>query len=213
MTQKITSIKLQKKNPNRVNIYLDDEYAFGISKIVARGLRINEELTTEKIEQLLVKDSQEIAYQKALHFLSYRPRSEEEIRKNLRKHNISDEVIQTVIERLQRSKLVDDNEFAKSWVNNRKAFHPRSQRVLRMELRQKGISEHIIEQSIKEVNDEEMAYRLAQKQSRKYLKLDWFVFRKKLSAYLARRGFNYGIISPIVKQIYEDLVINAHENL
>ena len=211
MAQKITAIKLQKKNPNRVNIYLDEEFGFGLSKIIAARLSIGQELTQEEIQDLLNQDEKEVAYQRALHFLSFRIRSEKEVRDNLTKHGTSPQAITSVIERLKELKLINDFGFAKSWVENRNTFHPRSKLALSVELRQKGISEEIIQHVVSQINDEEMAYQLAQKQSRKYIHEDWPVFRKKLTAYLARKGFNYGTISPIVQKVWTETYQNNHE--
>ena len=83
MAKKITALKLQKRNKDRVNVYLDDEFAFGLSRIVAAWLRTGQELTEEKIAELQAQDNVEVALQRALNFLSYRPRSEEEVRRNL----------------------------------------------------------------------------------------------------------------------------------
>ena len=78
--RKITAIVVQKRSPNRVNIYLDGEFAFGLARIVAAWLRTGQELSEEKIEQLQAEESRERAFQQALLFLSYRSRSEAEIR-------------------------------------------------------------------------------------------------------------------------------------
>jgi len=83
MAKKITGLKLQKRNKNRVNVYLDGEFAFGLSRIVAAWLHTGQELSDEKIAELLSKDDVEIALQRALNFLSYRARSEKEVKQIL----------------------------------------------------------------------------------------------------------------------------------
>src|SRR5215813_4637623 len=107
--RKITAIEVQKKSPNRVNIYLDGEYAFGLARIVAAWLRVGLELDEKKIEQLQTEDARERALQQALLFLSYRARSESEIRQNLRKHEIPEAVIETTLERLRQEGFANDN--------------------------------------------------------------------------------------------------------
>lgn len=79
----ITAIKGQKRNPNRVSIELDGEYAFGLSRIVGAWLKIGDYLTEEKVKTLLEKDSNEVAFQKAVMLISHRPRTEYEIRQKL----------------------------------------------------------------------------------------------------------------------------------
>ena len=80
---KITALKVQKRNPNRVNVYLDDEFAFGLARIVAAWLHIGQELSVDKIALLQAQDAGEVAYLQALHFISFRPRSEVEVHRKL----------------------------------------------------------------------------------------------------------------------------------
>ena len=84
--KKITALEVQKNNPNRVNVHLDGEFAFGVARIVAAWLKVGDMMDEEKIQKMRVEDARERAYQQAMLFLSYRARSENEIRKNLRKH-------------------------------------------------------------------------------------------------------------------------------
>src|SRR6185436_19009340 len=105
---------VQKRSPNRVNIYLDGEFAFGLARIVAAWLKTGQELSEEKIEQLQAEDARERALQQAMLFLSYRDRSESEIRQNLRKHEIPETVIDETLERLKRDGLANDNAFAQA---------------------------------------------------------------------------------------------------
>lgn len=209
MKRKITAIKTQKRNSQRVNIYLDGEFAFGLSRIVAARLQIGKELDKEKIVSLKAQDQEEKAYQRVLNYLSYRLRSEQEVRQFLKRHEFSDLTIDAVIQRLHSSGLVDDHMFAELWVENRLEFRPRGRRALAAELRQKGINNNIIDDVLHDIDDNEVALQLAQKQASKYEQLDWQEFRRKLSAYLARRGFYYQTIAPIVKQIWSELEITS----
>lgn len=206
MTHKITALKRQRRNPNRVNIFLDGEFAFGLSRIVASWLEVGQELDNEKIISLQAEDEQELAYQRAVKLISYRMRTEDEIRRNLDKYQVSPEVIEGVIRRLCRSRLIDDINFAESWVENRNEFRPRSHRLLTYELRQKGIADEVIEEILDStLPDEALALKAAQKSAHKYKDLEWIDFRRKLSGFLARRGFSYNIISPIVDQVWTEL--------
>jgi regulatory protein len=202
--RKITAIESQKRSPNRVNIHLDGEFAFGLARIVAAWLRVGQELSEEKIEQLQVEDARERAFQQALLFLSYRARSESEIRKNLRKHEIPEPVIEQTIERLRRNGLANDKEFASAWVENRTTFRPRSRRLMAMELRQKGIDDEAIQSAVENVDDEASAYEAAQKRVARLKGLEWNDFRRKLSDFLARRGFSYSVVAPVVTRIWNE---------
>jgi len=204
MIKKITALKVQKKNPERINIYLDGEFAFGLSRIIAAWLFIGQELDQQKIDQLMADDEIEVAYQRALRFLSYRPRSSFEIEKKLKDLEFSETVIEKVIKRLQEKKYLDDFKFAEMWVENRNEFRPRSYRVLSWELRQKKISEDIIRQVLDDTDPElNLAQTAAEKYARRLEHYDFETYKKKLTGFLARRGFSYGVVKQVVTQQWE----------
>lgn len=204
--KKVTALTVQKKNPNRVNISLDGEFAFGLSRIVAAWLRVGQELDDDKIAALQHDDAREVAYQKAMRFLGYRPRSVQEVRENLQKHEIPEAVIEEVLQRLQETNLLNDQQFAQAWVENRNSFRPRSRRALALELRQKGLDDALVQDILDESTDETvLALEAARKQLRKVEKLEWPDFRQKLGSFLGRRGFSYGVIAPVLRQIWDEL--------
>lgn len=203
--KKITALVVQKKNPNRVNLHLDGEFAFGLARIVAVWLKVGQELSEEKIEQLHTEDARERAFQQAMLFLSYRARSESEIRKNLRKHEIPEPVIEQTLERLRQDGLANDSQFASAWVENRSTFRPRSRRMMAMELKQKGLDEDAIQSAVEQVDDHAAAYDAAQKKAPRFKSLEWNDFRRKLSEFLARRGFSYSVIAPVVTRIWNEM--------
>lgn len=211
--KKITAIQVQKNNPNRVNVYLDGEFAFGLARIVAAWLQVGQVLGEEKIAELQAEDSRERAMQQALLFLSYRARSENEIRKNLSKHEIPDAVIEETLERLRREGFADDKKFASAWVENRSTFRPRGRRALALELRQKGIDDPTIESALEGIDDEALAYEAGQKKARKLRVQEWAEFRKKMSEFLARRGFSYSDIAPIVKRLWNEAHAEGEEQI
>jgi regulatory protein len=201
----ITAIEVQKKNPNRVNIYLDDQFAFGLSRINAAWLKIGQPLSDEKINSLQEADSREAALQKALRFLGHRPRSVEEVRKNLEKHEIPAGVIDETIARLEREKLIGDVNFAREWVENRSTFRPRGKRALSYELRQKGLSDLVIQEALdEEIDEEALALKAARAQARKLKGLEWNKFREKLGGHLGRRGFGFDVIIPVTRRVWEE---------
>jgi regulatory protein len=206
MTHTITAIETQARNSQRVNIYLDGSFAFGLAKMTAAWLKVNQELSDEKIAQLQKEDEGEAAFQKALHFIDYRPRSTDEVRKNLIKHKCPEGLVEETLERLKRSGLVNDDAFARAWVENRNTFRPRGKAVLRMELRRKGLSDDVIQSVLDEQKDEEaLCLAAAKKQSRRLVGLEFVDFRSKLAGHLGRRGFSYDVISPVVSQIWLEI--------
>ncbi len=205
MEHRITALTLQKRNRQRVNIYLDGEFAFGLAGILAAWMQVGQTLSNEKIAQLKAEDEREEAYQRAIKFMNYRPRTESEIRQNLRKHAVSENVLNDVIQRLHRAGLLDDQLFAEAWVENRIDLHPRSRRALAFELKQHGVDQQIIEQSLAQVDDDQIAYRAAVRQSGKFKELDWQNFRQKMYGFLARRGFDYETSAPVVKRVWQEI--------
>ena len=205
MLQRITAIEPQQKNPQRVNIYLDGEFAFGLDALVAGWLRVGQELGEEKIASLKLQDDHEVTFQKAVHFLSFRPRSSAEVRQNLSKRGISESLIEETLNRLQSTRLVNDDAFARAWVENRNTFRPRGKPALRMELRKKGLNEEIIQSVLDaQVNEAALALTTARKYGRRLSGLEWPEFRQKLSGFLARRGFSYTTLAPVVSKVWKE---------
>ena len=201
----ITAIEPQQKNPQRVNVYLNGVFAFGLARIVATWLQVGQELSDEKIANLKAEDEREAVYQKALHFISYRPRSSMEVRQNLTKRGVSETLTAETVNRLQQNGLLNDEAFARAWTENRNEFRPRSKSALRMELRQKGLSEEIIQTVLEEQVDEEaLALAAARKYGRRLEGLEWTEFRKKLGGFLARRGFSYATLAPVVSEVWKE---------
>jgi regulatory protein len=205
MARRITAIEPQKKNPQRVNVYLEGEFSFGLASIVAAWLKVGQDLSEEKIASLKADDEREATYQKALHFISYRPRSLAEVRLNLLKRGISEPVIDETLNRLKQAGLVNDEAFAQAWVENRNSFRPRGKPVLRMELRRKGLADEIIQSVLDtQVDEDSLALEAARKYVRRLAGLEWPEFRQKLGGFLARRGFSYAVIAPVVSEVWKE---------
>jgi|SRR3989344_1390756 len=160
-------------------------------------------------------DEFEKFYNKALKFLSYRPRSEDEVRKNLlnsrgrfksAKRNTTPEIAEKIIAKLKEYKFINDEEFVRWWVEQRTNFKPRSLRLIKMELKQKGITTELIDSVIhnsefKIQNDLELAKKLIEKRLNKYKSLPREEKFQKVARYLASKGFSYDIIKEIFKEI------------
>jgi regulatory protein len=200
---KITDLKPQKRNPDRFNVYLDGEFGFGIARAIAPWLQVGATLDPEQIRTLQQQDEEEQAYQKSLHYLSYRNRSEAEIRRHLEKKELSSSAISAALERLKEQDLVDDLNFAQEWVENRNTFRPRGKKALSNELYQKGISREIIQEVLQDLDESELARQLAQKKMSRVQGLDREDFQKKLYGYLSRKGFHYGVCKEIVRELWE----------
>jgi regulatory protein len=202
---KITALTRQKRNPDRVNVYLDDEFAFGLAAITAVSLRIGQILTPTEIERLQETDLEEKAKNVAIGFIEYRPRSVAETRQHLQKKEYPDDVIDRVVARLETVELLNDATFARYWVEQRETFKPRSKMALQLELRQKGIDRALIETAVAEVDEIAAATQAAQAKARRWQNLPELEFRKKLNGFLQRRGFSYDIIREVHEALWEAL--------
>lgn len=207
MEHRITALKVQKRNQQRVNVYLDGEFAFGLARITAAWLSVGQVLSEEKIAQLQAEDELEKYYQRALRLLNYRPRTETEISQYLQKKSASEDIIGIVLNRLKTSGLVDDERFAQNWVENRTELRPRSRRALVYELRQRGVSDEIIQDSIDQTDDGDLAYQAALRRARRITSLDWNEYRQKMLRYLAQRGFNYDVSNEAARRVWEEIHI------
>ncbi|MHA1887821.1 MAG: regulatory protein RecX [Promethearchaeota archaeon] len=209
MEKIITSLEVQKKNANRLNVYLDHEFAFGISRFVGTRLKQGEKLGESSITQLLEKDTREKAFQKALKFLNYRSRSVHEVEQKIEELGFGKSVIKTVVSELLAKNYLNDREFAENWISSRARSKPRSQKMIRYELRKKFIPEDIIEEALEAApGNDELALRLGKKYLRRFAHIDEKKFTKKMTGVLARRAFSFSEIKTVLKK----LIINRDES-
>ncbi len=210
MAGKITALKAQTKNKGRVNVYLDGTFALGLPDIVAATLHIGQMLSDGEIDALRQRDTEERAYSRALQFLSYRPRSIEEVRRYLAGREVPDDVAAATLERLARAGLLDDRAFARFWVEDRECFRPRGAAALRFELRRKGVSDEAIEASVSAVDEDAGAYQVALAPARRLAQADRDTFYRRLGDYLRRRGFSYDTVRHTVERLWRER--SAHEH-
>jgi regulatory protein len=202
----ITALEVQKHNRQRVNVYLDGHFAFGLAAIEAIQLQVGQHLSAAEIACLKKKDRIEIAHGRALKFLSYRPRSVAEMQRYLTGKEFDAHTIEQVIARLSRADLLNDEAFARYWLENRDSFRPRGSRALRYELRQKGIANSTIDDLLADYDESDAAYRAALSQARKLARHhDVQVFRAKLLAFLNRRGFSSYVARETVNKLLAEL--------
>lgn len=199
----ITSIK-QQKNKNRVNVYLDDEFGFGIDldNFVLLHLKVDQELTDAEIEEIVKKAEFQKTWDKLLRFAMVRPRSEKEITDYFRRKKVHDSLHEGLFEKLRHFELIDDAKFAKWWIDQRANFKPKPKRILIQELRIKGIDKEIIDEILVEevVDEEKMARELLEKKMYKWKNLEPRIARQKMSQYLAGKGFGWDVIEKVLSE-------------
>jgi regulatory protein len=235
-TDIITALQADPHDPDRVHVFVDGRHAIVLALDVAASerLSVGQPCPPERLERLHRAQQLNDIYESALRFLSYRPRSAREVEVRLRKKGYSPDQIDAVMQRLRSRGYVDDREFARFWVSNRMAFSPRGPRLLRSELRHKGVPPEIVEEVLAEqaeaqdelerqaahgaedtdtdvtdVTDEPVrgtdlanALALARRRMHAYGGLDPHVARRRLSGFLARRGYDYETISDVLRRLF-----------
>ena len=206
---RITALEQQAHNPERINLYIDGKFALGISAelMLKQGLHIDQELSAADLKALESAEAVQQAVERAINYLSFRPRSQAEIRLYLRKKETPPEIIEAALERLNRLDYVNDKAFSAFWVENREQFNPRGSRALRNELRLKGIEREIVEEVVDEEHDEELALRAARKKASLLLQasdMDYAKFRNRLGGFLQRRGFSYDVVARVVRALWQE---------
>ncbi len=210
--KKITKLEVQKNNNQRINVFLNDVFAFGLSRDTAAWLNVGQILSDEQINNLLSKERDNVIFAKAINYISIRPRSEYEIRQKLSQNGYEAQRIEKVISRLKDSNLLNDENFSAQWIENRNTFRPRSKRMMAAELRKKKVPENVIQHSLQNSDDLQTAFELAEKYKRKLINCDWKTFRNKLGGYLARKGYDFETINQVTRQIWEVEKKNDAEN-
>lgn len=203
MAGTITALKAQRhRRDGRVSVYLDGHFAFGLPLASALTLRVGQFLSDEQIAALRAQAREEQVQQRALKLLAFRPRSVAELRQRLMRAGMAAEDVDHVVARLRAVGLLDDTAFAQSWAESRANARPRSRRVVAWELRQKGVSEAEIEAALRAMPDDEtLALRLAHARLPRLRALTPLERRRRLSQWLARRGFDYSTIENVLATV------------
>lgn len=211
---KITQVERQKKNSRRFNVHLDGKFAFGANEDTLVNLRLIEgkEITQEGLEKTLLETEVGKLVDRIYGLLSRRFRSEREIRSYLKelsfkrkikdREELSEIVIELLIDKLKQRDLINDERFAKEWVESR--GKKRGIQVLKGELMQKGIDREIIEEVISRqssaISQEEIAEQALDKKMKSFSFLDEIIFKRKATEFLMRRGFSYDVAKGVVEK-------------
>lgn len=206
----ITKIEVQKKNPKRVSVYIDGSFAFGVDSDVAYiyGLKEGIEISKEWIDFVVKKEEQLRAKNYALTLLSYRARTEKEIVERMRKKGYEQSDIEEVVNYLKQEGYINDKTFAEMYIKDKSEIHKYGQNRIKTELYKKGISKELVNNLIKKIlnSDEEYekAKELAMKKIKSYHKDSKQAQYRKLSGFLARKGYSYDVISKVLKEIINE---------
>lgn len=199
---KITGITAQQKDKNRVNVMVDGKYRFSLDifQVADLGIRVGKDYTDEELTALETESQFGKVYARALEYSLMRPHSAKEVREYLYrktrdtrtktgdvKKGVSPEITSRAFDRLVEKGYVNDEKFARYWVENRSLTKGASKRKLQAELRSKGVESGIIERLLTESSrsDEDELQKIIAKKRRRYPD------EQKLMQYLARQGFSY----------------------
>ena len=207
---KITALEPQVTNPERINVFVDGRFLLGVnaSVVFQMGLEPEQELEPVQLEELQSEAGLQQAVDRAYNYLSYRPRSREEVRRYLRRKETPPETIEAALARLDRLDLINDHSFASFWVESREQFSPRGARALKNELRMKGVEREVVEEMIDDEKDEERALRAGRKKALSLIRIpgmDFATFRARLGSFLQRRGFGYDVSTRTIRALWKEL--------
>ncbi|HEY5535278.1 MAG TPA: RecX family transcriptional regulator [Ignavibacteria bacterium] len=205
----ITKIEKQKKRRGRYSIFLDNEFGFGITDntLLKFGLRKNDELTEQKIDEIKNYDEFDYAKKYSFDLLSRSPKSEKEIRTKLKQKKISDSNIIKVIDALKELKFLDDVNYAKLFVESKLRNNPVGKAVIKNKLREKGISKELIEESIENFYDDAVEEKKAESILLKYMKKktgdDYYTLKRKCFQHLVSKGFDFDLVNELLRKHLE----------
>jgi regulatory protein len=213
---KITSVEPQKNNPRRFNIFLDGQFAFGADEdlIVERRLVVGKEIAAEDMEKILSEAEVGKLVEKVYGLLNIRYRSEREIRDYLKRlsfkrkikeqDELSEVVVEALIEKLKKRDLINDLRFAKEWVEARRRSKKKGINALKSELFQKGIYREVVEEVLSNeaesgLDEISLAKEALEKKLRVWKNLPQPEFKQKAIQFLMRKGFNYDIAKQVIE--------------
>lgn len=197
---KITKIEAQVKTRGRYSIYIDDTFSFGLSELalIESGIRVGLEITETELSGYKEQSDFDKIYNRVLGLLARRPRSERELHNYLVRKKTDIESIEKILNRLSINGYVNDQDFARRWVENRRLLKPISTRKLHLELKQKRIAEDIIQAVLAddETDEKDVLRKLIARKRTQTRYQD----KIKLMQYLARQGYNYDDIKQVLSE-------------
>jgi regulatory protein len=203
---RVTAIEKQRRE-GRLNLFLDGVFALALATDVAAraGLRVGDEIDVASLVAIREEGARADAMSRAMRLLSYRPRSEGELRQRLARRGTPPAVIEATLRRLRELGLADDAAFARAWLESRDRSSPRSARLLRQELRSKGVDGEAAAEALSSLDEEDAAKRAATRRLAALRGLPREEFRRRLDDFLRRRGFGYETARAAVESAWREL--------
>lgn len=204
---KITKIEKQKNNLKRYSVFIDDEFAFGIDEVDLLYYKLSEntQIDETKYNFILENVIYNKAKNKAVKYISYQPRTEKEVTEKLKECEYSDDIIFRVIETMKKYNYINDKEYAKNFLTSKLNLKGYGIFKISFDLKQKGISDDIINDIIEntELNENKRALEVLEKKLRGK-KISDYKEKQKLYNFLLRRGFSYDVIKEAINNFQEN---------
>lgn len=209
---KITAIQQAKKNENRVNVYLDDNFWVGLDKneLISFGLFKDKEISEAEKQQIEHSSSITKIMFKAINYVGIRPRSEKEMKDYLFRKEVDGETTAQILQKLREKNLLSDEEFAQWLVQGRLNSGRYGEMKIRAELMRKGVNKSIIDRTLAELigqdekeNMEEKALEFAKKALNSIKFKDKFDRKNKLLRRLVSKGYSFELSSKVAKEVLE----------
>lgn len=200
---KITKLETQKKDKNRVNLYLDDEFFCGLSMdtVVKHCFAIGQEIDDEHLKNIIYESEKITLFNKCLDYIGSSYKTTKQVRDYLKRKEYDDELIKVTIEKLKEYKILNDDNFAEMYVSTYKNKYGNN--MLRKKLFEKGIGKDIVDKYLEENKaDEEIVYNLALKKLGQ--KPATYDNMSKILRFLSGRGWDYDTSNKVIKKIMKD---------
>ena len=200
----ITSVEKNKKNKDRYSIFIDDKYSFSISEddYLSMNLYDKSELSEDEIDYIKNTVNFLAAKDFALKYLSYKLRTENEVRLKLQNQGFDGDPIEMAIEELKSLGYINNKIYVQKFVFDRSKLKPKSKKLIKLELLSRGIHEEIIDEVLDDWNVDEkvIAEGLVKRKFGKYDMQDENV-RKKVYMFLKHRGYSHEIIKSVIGMV------------
>lgn len=203
--QTITKIETQKKDKNRVSIFLNDAFAFGVhvDVLVEHGLRKGMDLSPEVLDEILHTEEVKKAYIQCVRWLTFSSRTRKELFKKLKEKEYDESTADLALDKLVDHGYINDQRYAENFVESR--MHKYGQKRLRLDLRRKGVADETIDQVLSDLLEQEDQYTVALELARKKLAQSQGVDPKKqinrIQGMLLRKGYDYGIVNQVMREL------------
>lgn len=202
----ITKIEVGKRNKERVNIYIDEEYAFSISAelVYKENIKVQDKIDVDSLKKLADEDNYIKCKNTALKIIERTYKSEKELAQKLALKGYDDHIIKRTINFMKEYNLLNDNNYATMYVKDKSKNV--GKRKIKYSLLQKGIDEEVIESELEKINNDEIkanAYEMAYKKYKVLSKRenDNYKLTQKLYRFLMGKGYDFDLIKDVVKSI------------